>query len=99
MLNDPSCMWVHRSGELYRVWQIVIYEYQKGRDHQIQKEHFIDTNRAGLNITQDIISDKTAKDDTAAGIDDGRLVVNFKGEKKTFQFLGAFEQGFLALEK
>ena len=28
-------MWVHRSGELYRDRQIVIYEYQKGRNHQI----------------------------------------------------------------
>ena len=27
-------MWVHRSGEFYRERPIVIYEYQKGRDHQ-----------------------------------------------------------------
>ena len=32
------------------------------------------------------------------GIDGGRLVVIFKGEKKTFQFPGAFEQGFLSLD-
>lgn len=27
-------MWVHRSGEFYRDRPIVIYEYQRGRDHQ-----------------------------------------------------------------
>lgn len=32
------------------------------------------------------------------GIDGGRLVVSFKGVKKTFQFPGAFEQGFLSLD-
>ena len=32
------------------------------------------------------------------GIDGGRLVVSFKGEKKIFQFPGAFEQGFLSLD-
>ena len=31
----PKCyMWVHRSGELYTERPIVIYKYQKGRDHQ-----------------------------------------------------------------
>jgi hypothetical protein len=28
-------MWVHRSGELYKDNPIVIYEYQKGREHHI----------------------------------------------------------------
>ena len=27
-------MWVHRSGEFYQERPVVIYEYQKGRDHQ-----------------------------------------------------------------
>ena len=33
--NSKCYMWVHRSGELYKDRQIVIYEYQKGRDHRI----------------------------------------------------------------
>ncbi|MBB2184615.1 IS66 family transposase [Lachnospiraceae bacterium MD1] len=33
--NSRCYMWVHRSGELYHDKPIVIYEYQKGRDHQI----------------------------------------------------------------
>ena len=33
-------MWVHRSGELYRDKQIVLYEYQKGRDHHIPLEYY-----------------------------------------------------------
>ena len=32
--NSKCYMWVHRSGEFYRERPIVIYEYQKGRDHQ-----------------------------------------------------------------
>ena len=32
--NSKCYMWVHRSGEVYRERPIVIYEYQKGRDHQ-----------------------------------------------------------------
>ncbi|MCI9127338.1 MAG: ATP-dependent Clp protease ATP-binding subunit [Eubacterium sp.] len=34
-----------------------------------EREHFIDINRACLNITQDIISDKTAKDDLIDALD------------------------------
>lgn len=34
-----------------------------------EREHFVDTNRACLNITQDIISDKTAKDDLIDALD------------------------------
>lgn len=33
--NSKCYMWVHRSGELYQDRPIVIYEYQKGRDHKI----------------------------------------------------------------
>lgn len=32
--NSKCYMWVHRSGEFYKERPIVIYEYQKGRDHQ-----------------------------------------------------------------
>jgi len=32
--NSKCYMWVHRSGEFYTRHPIVIYEYQKGRDHQ-----------------------------------------------------------------
>lgn len=41
VLNDgrssgsQSYMWVHRSGEFYKQCPIVIYEYQKGRDHRL----------------------------------------------------------------
>lgn len=34
-----------------------------------EREHFIDANRACLNITQDIIADKTAKDDLIDALD------------------------------
>lgn len=32
--NSKCYMWVHRSGEFYRERPIVIYKYQKGREHQ-----------------------------------------------------------------
>ncbi len=38
--GSKSHMWVHRSGELYRDKQIVLYEYQKGRDHHIPLEYY-----------------------------------------------------------
>lgn len=40
--NSKCYMWVHRSGELYKDRQIVIYEYQKGRDHKIPLEFYKD---------------------------------------------------------
>lgn len=40
---DTKCyMWVHRSGELHKERPIVIYEYQKGRDHHIPLEFYRD---------------------------------------------------------
>ena len=33
------------------------------------------------------------------GIDDGMIIVVFNGIVKKFQFPGAFEQGFLAIEE
>lgn len=32
--NSKCYMWVHRSGEFHKERPIVVYEYQKGRDHQ-----------------------------------------------------------------
>lgn len=40
--NSKCYMWVHRSGELYSDRPIVIYEYQKGRDHHIPLEFYKD---------------------------------------------------------
>lgn len=40
--GSKSYMWVHRSGELYRDRPIVLYEYQKGRDHHIPMEYYKD---------------------------------------------------------
>ncbi len=33
--GSKSYMWVHRSGEFFKDRPIVIYEYQKGRDHEL----------------------------------------------------------------
>lgn len=33
--GSKSYMWVHRSGELYKDKPIVLYEYQKGRNHEL----------------------------------------------------------------
>ena len=40
--NTKCYMWVHRSGELHKERPIVIYEYQKGRDHHIPLEFYRD---------------------------------------------------------
>ena len=40
--NTKCYMWVHRSGELYKERPIVIYEYQKGREHHIPLEFYRD---------------------------------------------------------
>ena len=40
--NSKCYMWVHRSGELYQDRKIVVYEYQKGRDHNIPLEFYKD---------------------------------------------------------
>ncbi|HUM84990.1 MAG TPA: IS66 family transposase [Lachnospiraceae bacterium] len=40
--NSRCYMWVHRSGEFYADRPIVIYEYQKGRDHTIPLEFYKD---------------------------------------------------------
>lgn len=40
--NSKCYMWVHRSGEFYTDRPIVIYEYQKGRDHRKPLEFYKD---------------------------------------------------------
>lgn len=47
--NTKCYMWVHRSGELYIQRPIVIYEYQKGRDHHIPLEFY--KNYKGVLVT------------------------------------------------
>lgn len=47
--NSKCYMWVHRSGELYQDRPIVIYEYQKGRDHKIPLEFYKNYN--GILVT------------------------------------------------
>jgi len=42
--GSKSYMWVHRSGELYKDRQIVLYEYQKGRDHHLPLEYYKEFN-------------------------------------------------------
>lgn len=38
--GSKSYMWVHRSGEFYREQPIVLYEYQKGRGHEIPEAYY-----------------------------------------------------------
>lgn len=40
--GSKSWMWVHRSGEFYKDRQIVLYEYQRGRDHHLPLEYYKD---------------------------------------------------------
>ncbi|MCQ2602140.1 MAG: IS66 family transposase [Treponema sp.] len=40
--NSKCYMWVHRSGEFYKERPIVVYEYQKGRDHLKPLEFYKD---------------------------------------------------------
>lgn len=40
--GSKSYMWVHRSGEFYTETPIVLYEYQKGRDHSLPLEFYRD---------------------------------------------------------
>lgn len=47
--NSKCYMWGHRSGELYSEHPIVVYEYQKGRDHHIPLEFY--RNYKGVLVT------------------------------------------------
>lgn len=40
--SDLAYMWAHRSGEFYRDRQIVLYEYQRSRAHNIPLEYYKD---------------------------------------------------------
>lgn len=40
--GSTSYMWVHRSGEFYKDRRIVLYEYQRGRSHEIPMEFYRD---------------------------------------------------------
>ncbi|MBQ0009184.1 MAG: IS66 family transposase [Firmicutes bacterium] len=44
-----SYMWVHRSGEFYKDKPIVLYEYQKGRNHELPLEFY--RNYKGVLVT------------------------------------------------
>ena len=50
--NTKCYMWVYRSGEFYKDRPIVIYEYQKGRDHQKPLDFYKDYN--GILVTDSL---------------------------------------------
>ena len=50
--NSNCYMWVHRSGEFYGNRPIVIYEYQKGRDHKSPLEFYEDYS--GILVTDSL---------------------------------------------
>ena len=50
--NSKCYMWVHRSGEFYGNRPIVIYEYQKGRDHKSPLEFYKDYS--GILVTDSL---------------------------------------------
>ena len=47
--GSKSYMWVHRSGEFFKDRPIVIYEYQKGRDHELPLTFY--RNYKGILVT------------------------------------------------
>ena len=47
--GSKSYMWVHRSGEFYKDKQIVLFEYQKGRSHELPLEFY--RNYSGILVT------------------------------------------------
>ena len=63
--NSKCYMWVHRSGEFYKERPVVIYEYQKGRDHEKPLEFY--RNYKGVLVTDSLeqyhLLDKTAGSD------------------------------------
>lgn len=63
--GSKSYMWVHRSGEFYQDKPIVLYEYQKGRDHHFPLEYYKDFN--GVLLT-DGLSQYHLVEKKAAGI-------------------------------
>ena len=61
-------MWVHRSGEYYNDRQIVLYEYQRGRDHRLPQDFYQDYKGVLLtdSLQQYHILDRHLKDLTNA---------------------------------
>ena len=41
-VSKTAYMWVHRSGELYKDIRIILYEYGRGRNHEIPLEYYKD---------------------------------------------------------
>lgn len=64
----------------------------------VKKKPIIEVDTSGVRAGA-LVKHKAFGVGEVVGIDGGRLVVSFKEEKKTFQFPGAFEQGFLSLEE
>ena len=64
----------------------------------VKKKPIIEVDTSGVRAGT-LVKHKAFGVGEVVGNDGGRLVVSFKGEKKTFQFPGAFEQGFLSLEE
>lgn len=63
----------------------------------VRKKPVIEVDTSGVKAGT-LVKHKAFGVGEVVGIDGGSLVVSFKGEKKTFQFPGAFDQGFLALD-
>lgn len=62
--GSKSYMWVHRSGEFFKDRPIVIYEYQKGRDHELPLAFY--RNYKGILVTDGLkqyhlVEDKAAE--------------------------------------
>lgn len=66
--GSKSYMWVHRSGEFYTETPIVLYEYQKGRDHSLPLTFYRDYK--GILVTDSLeqyhLVDKKLQDVTNA---------------------------------
>lgn len=63
----------------------------------VKKKTVIEVDTSGVKAGT-LVKHKAFGVGEVVGIDGGRLVVSFKDENKTFQFSGAFEQGFLSLD-
>ena len=50
--GSKSYMWVHRSGEFHTEFPMVIYEYQKGRNHEFPLQFY--QNYEGILVTDSL---------------------------------------------
>lgn len=64
----------------------------------VQKKQVIKVDTSGVRAGT-IVKHKAFGMGEVKGIDGSRIVVSFQGKDKTFQFPGAFEQGFLSLDE